>query len=187
MSDLKAVGAQVGGEQKREPSLVTHITIDGKAERVKLVFDHLHFCPAEQRQVRAVMEASDLTPDRIMLTRKQIEAVTLPCRVSDPGFASAPFVEGPDTSEKRGRIVEMPVGLTIARVILWPTLEQAQQGDGSRSNLVIATGYSVCASMDNFKKSEGRHHALTDLLRHPALVGANKEKIAKCYAGRVRK
>ena len=106
-----------------------------------------------------------------------------------PAYVTA--IMGPDG----GRMAYNPRGCTVARLVYWPTLSEVEQGDGTKqSNEVIASGYAVCASMDNYVRETGRHWALRHLLDtaldskilSPRAVGA----VAQCYAnrhGKVRK
>lgn len=177
MSEMKAVGVA----RKQEPALVTYINgPGGKRTRVKLVFDHLQFDFAGQH--KRLVEGNNH-----VITRDEILIAPLPLRRDFASRLDATHVEGAQGGE--AHVVWMPRGVTVARVVEWPTLEEASQGDGTKrgNNEVIATGYAVCARMDNYQKKEGRHHALTNLLHHPELVGSNKEIIAQCYAERVKK
>jgi hypothetical protein len=154
------------GAHRREPALVTHIALDGVGTRVKLVFDHMQFTRTGDKWS---------LPEDLHLHKSDILDAALPLCKSLAQFEKATAVDGPDG----GRVALYPTGITVARVVTFPL-------DKAEGQKVVATGYAVCASMDNFSKSEGRHHALANLLKAEGLVLTNKERIAECYAKRPR-
>lgn len=178
----------------RVPALVTVIPFEGRAQRVKLVFEHRQFkrMSMEERYAR----------------RRAGEKIELPQEVA-AGFGKRPrfedfppglLIDHPDEWDKieadgeevmfivcpRGTVAIMPKAVTTAKVILWPEL--VEQGDGKRdqpeSGRVIAEGYSVTAWMDNFEKAEGRSHALRHLFQTCTLSGEAKRRLGNCYQTR---
>lgn len=167
------MASDLGPAVRREPTLVTTIVVDGVEKRVKLVFHHHHFNRPDQ--LRALNPAERLRCPSLLAPGEIMAAEELPqlvCSIKAPG----------------GTMRFWPRGVTVARLVDWPRLESVQQGDGDRrQEEVLATGYAVCSAQDNYKKAEGRHIALKNLLDSSALPGPARHEVALCYANRVPK